>query len=164
MSKEADTNTKNAILEALSYDVPVVDLTGNAPLVPVSPQELAIKEQHSKAMVSIAESLATLTSFISGGGLTEVIGGLVKAQAINGVIQGLTSNAGRMGLDARTHKQNAVDAIAFIEIAHKLYKEKLQETGPRADEVVDAEAQEGPRSVREYLAQQAAKDGQEEKP
>ena len=93
MSKEADTNTKNAILEALSYDVPVVDLTGNAPLVPVSPQELAIKEQHSKAMVSIAESLATLTSFISGGGLTEVIGGLVKAQAINGVIQGLTSKA-----------------------------------------------------------------------
>lgn len=110
-------------------------------LLPVLIQEQTkALENQAKAMTLMAEAVQGLSNFLSTG-LPQILHGYSKAQSVHSVLNGLVTNAGRGGLDARTHKQNAVDAIHLIETFYAHYSEVLggkAESAPRP--IIDSEA------------------------
>ena len=68
-----DTTIKPALQE--------LELTTREDLSPRVVENTAIAKQHAEALTSIASSLATITNFISQGGLTTVLTAMAKTQA-----------------------------------------------------------------------------------
>lgn len=82
--------------------------------------------QQTQALTSIAQSLSLLTNFLQNGGLTTLLQGYSKAQAVGGILQGLATHAGRNGLDARVLEQDAIEIVHKIEAVYKKYQERLE--------------------------------------
>ena len=87
--------------------------------------ELVVQEQ-TKALVSIGESLKSLSDFVSKGGLTELLKGYSQTQIVQGVLQGLAAHDGRNSLDARYLQQNALEIVHAIEAVFDKAKERAE--------------------------------------
>lgn len=87
-------------------------LTNISDLVLQKERELAIQEKTATALTSIA-------NFLSGTTLPEVLQTIAVNGAAQHLLGGLTSHAGRQGLDARTMKQNALDIAYLVESVFK---------------------------------------------
>lgn len=85
-------------------------------------RELAIQEKTAVALTQIA-------SFLSGTTLPQVLQTIAVNGAAQSLLGGLTANAGRQGLDARTMKQNAIDIAYLIEQVFKKLSSHAQSRG-----------------------------------
>lgn len=88
-------------------------------------KELAI--QHSQAVIAVGKAMTDLVQFVTQGGLASLLQQHTKAQTVNHLIQGLTSNAGRNGLDARTLTQNAIEGWHTLDAWEKIGAEREAE-------------------------------------
>lgn len=102
-----------------------------------SKNELEIKQ--TEALQVLSEAAKQIASFLTDGGLVNVLSGYARTQAVKDMLGGLTANMGRDALDARTISQNAIEITEVIEAVFKKYEEKLK-TQNRDPEIHDAEA------------------------
>lgn len=107
---------------------------------------IEIKEQEVKALTVLAESTKEIATFITGGGLAKMLTGMARTNGINGVVTALVQHGGRQALDARTIKQDAIDAVTRIEEAFKYYQEHI--AAKRDPEIKDPEV-----DFREWLGE-----------
>ncbi len=94
----------------------------------------------TKALESLATSVNALTSFLTGGGLAQVLTGYAKTQSVAGILSGLVAKDGRSGLDPRVMNQNAIEVSTFIETVFDHYSKRLKDKHERDPEIKDAEA------------------------
>lgn len=102
----------------------------------------AIAIAQVKALAEVSQSFKAIAEFVTGEGLKETLKGNARYNAVNGAITGLTSNAGRLGLDARTMKQDAIDTVYRVEQFHKEYERFIAERNSGEeydDDLYDAE-------------------------
>lgn len=95
------------------------------------------------ALVSIASSLESISTFLGGQTLPNVLKSYSIMQCIGQVLNGLTANGGREGLDARTIDQDATDATHRILKAFSHLEESIEarRNGEHSGEVLDAQAE-----------------------
>lgn len=96
-------------------------------VVAVQERQIAIQEQQTKALTSLATSINALATFVTQGGLGNLLEGYSKIAAGNGILQGLVTHSGRQGLDARTMKQNGIEAFHAMNSMQEAMKERLRE-------------------------------------
>lgn len=102
----------------------------------VAQNEVATRQ--AQALAVLAESFKTLTTFITGGGLNQLLQGNAKSQAVTAIVGGLAAHDGRGSLDARVLGQNALEIAKFIEKCHDEYARILTEKrDPDIREVVE---------------------------
>lgn len=120
---------------------PAVTLSAkNLELIEPGAGEVAMRQ--AQALTSVANSLNALTQFVTGGGLSNMVGNLARANVAQGIFQGLTAHDGRGGLDARLLKQNAIEAVHQIEAVFEKFQEVLKaKNTPRDPDLHDAEAE-----------------------
>ncbi len=99
-------------------------------------QKYEIEARQTAAMEGISQSLTALASFVTKGGLVEVLSGYSRALGVGQAVQGLLQHSGRAGLDARTMKQDAVEIVHKIEQVFEKYNEvvKAKASGEIRDE------------------------------
>ena len=109
----------------------------------VQKQQTELIQKQTEALTTLAESTKAIATFLSGGGLTDLVSQHARSQIAQGILSGLASHAGRDALDARTMGQNATEIVHIIE---KIFdkaaeRQKARADGERLDEQVhDAEA------------------------
>lgn len=84
-----------------------------------------LEQKQTEALVTLAKATSEIATFISGGGLTKLLSGVARGNAVSSMLGGLTTHAGRNGLDARTLKQNAVEVVEQIEAVFSKFEERL---------------------------------------
>ena len=102
----------------------------------------AIAIAQVKALAEVSQSFKDIAEFVTGEGLKETLKGNARYNAVNATLSGLTSNAGRLGLDARTMKQDAIDTVYKVEAFHKEYERIIAERNNGEeydDDLYDAE-------------------------
>jgi hypothetical protein len=112
-------------------------------LLPITEHhELTLKEEQTKALSTIAESLSSLSQFVSNGGLTTLLSGYARSQAVKDILGGLAAHDGRNALDARVLDQNAKEISEQVEKVFQAYQEKLKSLAKdnRDPHIRDAEA------------------------
>lgn len=67
-----------------------------------------------QALVNIGDGMRAIATFLGGSTLPQVVESAALLGAMGQVIGGLTSNAGRQGLDARAINQDSIDATHKI--------------------------------------------------
>lgn len=100
---------------------------------------VAIEVEQTKALTSLATSMNQIASFITQGGLVELMSGMARANAVKDILGGLATHDGRAALDARVLPQNALEIVAQVEQVFKKYEEKLSSKERVDDTVHDAE-------------------------
>lgn len=114
-----------------------VDLTivEQKPLALRSEHEVAIKQ--TEALSTLATATKQIADFVTGGGLTQVLSGYARSQAVKDILGGLATHDGRNSLDARVLGQNALEITEAVEAVFKKYAERLAEQGaePRDPEI-----------------------------
>ena len=103
-------------------------------------RELALKEKETEALTVLASSVNALASFVTQGGLTQVLSGYARSQAVKEILGGLAAHDGRDALDARVLKQNAVEIVSQVEAVFDKYKEKVMDKSPQDPDIHDGEA------------------------
>jgi hypothetical protein len=95
-----------------------------------------------ESVVTIAESLKGISTFLSGQTLPQVMESYAIMSCLGQIMNGLTANQGRVGLDARTIKQDAIDGTHRILAAFDHLRDTFEQrkNGERTAEVVDPEA------------------------
>ncbi|WP_288985291.1 hypothetical protein [uncultured Flavobacterium sp.] len=98
----------------------------------------AIAIAQVKALAEVSNSFKQIAEFVTGEGLKETLKGNARYNAVNAALSGLTSNAGRMGLNAATMKQDAIDTVHRVEEFHKTYERVIAErnNGEEFDEEI----------------------------
>lgn len=99
--------------------------------------EIQIKQAESLEL--LATSVNSIANFLSTGGLSSLLSGYARSQAVKDILGGLATHAGRHALDARTLDQNAVEIVEQVEAVFKKYEERLKDTN-RDPELKDAES------------------------
>ena len=107
-------------------------------LVVADPAEAPAIAQ-SQALQSLAKSMDVIATFVTQGGLTEVLQGYAKTNSVSTLLGGLTANAGRNGLDARFIQQNAIEITHVVEAVFDKYIQHMAEKTQRDPELKDAE-------------------------
>ena len=113
------------------------------PIARQDENEVTIREEQTKALASISQSLGALSNFISGGGLSSLLNGYAKSQAVKEILGGLAAHDGRNALDARVLTQNALEITTQIEKVFDKYHETLKAKASgevRDSHIHDAEA------------------------
>lgn len=98
----------------------------------------------TKAVQELAKGVTQIAEFLSGGGLSKVLGEYSKSQIAKDILGGLASHEGRAALDARFIQQNALEIIHTIESVFDKAKERgeaLARGEVRDSELKDAEAE-----------------------
>jgi len=107
------------------------------------PKELlVVQEQQTKALEKIGQGITDIASFLNSGKLTQLMQSVSLANGANALLNGLTTNAGREGLDARTLSQNALEIAEAVLLVHNKFKERLEALAkqePRDPEIKDSE-------------------------
>lgn len=91
-----------------------------------SKEVISVEEEQTKALTTIADSLQSLSTWLTQGGLTEVLSGYAKSNAVQGILQGLATHDGRDALDARTLDQNALEITKQVEAVWHKYQATLE--------------------------------------
>ncbi len=93
----------------------------SAPVVQ-SGREVEIAQ--TKAVQELASGVTQIAEFLSGGGLSKVLGEYSKSQIAKDILGGLAAHSGREALDARFIQQNALEIIHTIESVFDKAKER----------------------------------------
>jgi len=80
----------------------------------------------AKALQSLASSMEVVASFITQGGLAQLMTGQAKANMSSQMLNGLMTNMGRAALDASLMKQNTIEITQLAEMIFEKYAEKLK--------------------------------------
>lgn len=100
----------------------------------------SIEERQLLALETQAKALESISTFLSGISLKEVLQHQAIHSAASQLLGGLTSKDGRQGLNAQTMKQNAIDIAYLVEaVLGKLSSHALS----RSKEVHDGEELQG---------------------
>lgn len=75
----------------------------------------SVEERQITALETQAKALESISTFLSGITLKEVLQHTAVHSAAAALLGGLTSKDGRQGLDARAMKQNAIDISYLLE-------------------------------------------------
>lgn len=110
--------------------LPVVE-TDNLPAIEQSPLPAV---ETARALTSIAQSLQTLSAFISNGGLQNLTQTVVRA---NGALSLLQAVITKDGFDVRRIKQYGIELTQTVEAVLGKYAQSLKES--RDPELHDAE-------------------------
>lgn len=115
----------------------LTEVTGK-PLVLTSEREIAIRQ--TEALTVLASATQEIATFITGGGLSSLLSGYARSQAVKDILGGLAAHDGRNSLDARVLGQNALEITEAVEMVFKKYAERMaeQKLEPRAEGVVAA--------------------------
>ena len=103
---------------------------------------LVVQEQQTKALEKIGQGITDIASFLNSGKLSQLMQSVSLANGANALLNGLTTNAGREGLDARTLSQNALEIAEAVLLVHNKFKERLEALAkqePRDPEIKDFE-------------------------
>lgn len=92
---------------------------------PMEVEKHEIEVQQTKALTSLAQGINQIAAFITGGGLSEVLSGYARSQAVQSILGGLASHDGRNALDARVLGQNAIEITEQIEQVFQKYQSRL---------------------------------------
>lgn len=105
------------------------------PLTLRSEHDVAIKQ--TEALSVLATATKQIADFVTGGGLTQVLSGYARTQAVKDILGGLATHDGRNSLDARGLGQNALEITEAVEAVFKKYAERLAEgkAEPREPEI-----------------------------
>lgn len=117
----------------------------------VEKHELEIKQ--TEALATLASGVKEIATFLTGGGLTELLSGYARSQAVKDILGGLAAHDGRNALDARVLGQNALEITEAIEKVYEKYAER------RAEKDRDTEVKDGESQFREWVAKQEKKSG-----
>lgn len=104
-------------------------------------QKNEIEVQQTKALTSLAEGVNAIAAFLTRGGLTDVLSGYARSQAVKDILGGLAAHDGRNALDSRVLGQNAIEIVHQVEAVFEKYGERLKEKGKRDPELHDGEAE-----------------------
>lgn len=104
----------------------------------VEVQKHELEVQQTKALASLAEGVNAIAAFITGGGMSELLSGYARTQAVQSILGGLASHDGRNALDARVLGQNAIEITEAIEQVFQKYQSRLASKEKR-DPVVQTE-------------------------
>lgn len=99
--------------------------------------EIAVKQ--TEALQTLAQAVQTISQFLSTGGLTAVLSGYARSQAVKDILGGLAAHDGRNALDARVLGQNAIEIVEQVEKVFDKYAERLAQAN-RDPEIKDAES------------------------
>lgn len=105
--------------------------------------------QQAQALTALASATKQISDFITGGGLSAVLSGYARSQAVKDILGGLAAHAGRSSLDARVLGQNALEITEAVEAVFKKYAERLAEKEPRAEGIVEPPEEYKPLRERE---------------
>lgn len=107
---------------------------------PATLNALPVKET-VEALTKIGNSLEAISTFLAGQTLPQVLESHAIMGCLGQIMNGLTANAGRQGLDARTISQDAIDGSYRILSAFDHLRKTLEErkNGERSEEIVSAE-------------------------
>jgi len=133
---------KDSLAEAIEeFKAPVASPDkerGVMDLVVADPVSAPVVAQ-AQALQSLAKSMEVVSTFVSQGGLSSLLQGYAKTNSVSSLLNGLTANAGRGGLDARFMEQNAVEITHLIEAVFDKYEKHLSEKAERDPQIHDAE-------------------------
>jgi len=96
-------------------------------------QEVAIRQ--TEALTSLAKGVNDIATFLTSGGLTEILSGYARSQAVKDILGGLAARDGRQSLDARVLKQNAIEITHAVEAVFRKYQEVLTDKELRDPEI-----------------------------
>lgn len=107
------------------YHSPVKAEMLNAAIVEEGNYELQIKQ--TEAIASLAKGVNDIAAFITQGGLQAVMSAHTKGTLLQGILNGLANHDGRDSLDARTIKQNALEAVELVMATFEKMRERIQD-------------------------------------
>lgn len=84
----------------------------------------AVKQ--TEALTQIGTALATISNWVTQGGLTEIMTGYAKSNAVKEILGGLAAHDGRNALDARVLSQNALEIVHQVEGVFDKFAEHLK--------------------------------------
>lgn len=96
----------------------------------------------TEALAKLADSVNSLSEFVTGGGLSTLLSSYARTQAVQAILGGLASHDGRNSLDARVLGQNAIEAVTAIEAMFTRFQEVMEAKAKgeeRDSEIHDAE-------------------------
>lgn len=96
-----------------------------------------LEAKQTEALTVLASATKQIADFVTGGGLTAVLSGYARTQAVKDILGGLATHDGRNSLDARVLGQNALEITEAVEAVFKKYAERLAEgkAEPREPEI-----------------------------
>jgi len=94
----------------------------------VAISDVSVQEQ-TKAISKLATSVEQISNFLVGGGLSTLLSGYARSQAVKEILGGLAAHDGRNSLDARVLGQNALEITEAVELVFKKYAERVAEKG-----------------------------------
>lgn len=100
-----------------------------------------VEVRHTEALETIGRSLNSLCTFVTSGGLSSLLSGYARSQAVKEILGGLAAHDGRNALDARVLNQNALEIVTQVEAVFKKYQENLSSKEVRDSDIHDGEAQ-----------------------
>lgn len=106
------------------YYTPVAAENLNA-VVKSDKHEIEIKQ--TEALTSLAKGINDIAAFVTQGGLQAAMSAHTKGALLQGIFNGLASHGGRNSLDARTIKQNALEAVELVMAAFDKMHERIQD-------------------------------------
>ena len=111
------------------------------PVMAVTTQDLALEraEKDSQSLAVLSESVSSLASFVTSGGLANLLSGYARAEGVNGMLTGLAQHLGRGALDARTIQQNATEIVTQVEAVFDKYAERTLDKSTRNPDIQDGE-------------------------
>jgi hypothetical protein len=144
MSDEIDLIQTKVSEEHRKSNICVPINFGKAPVLEGT-ETHALQVRETQALETLAQATNALATFITGGGLTELLSGYARTQAVQAILGGLASHDGRNSLDARTMGQNALEIVTQIEKVFDKYHEKKNTTEERDPHIHDEDdrAREG---------------------
>jgi hypothetical protein len=87
--------------------------------------ELQIRQ--TEALASLAQGINDIASFFTQGGIQAALSAHTKGAILQGIFNGLASHGGRNSLDARTIKQNALEAVELVMAAFDKMSERIHD-------------------------------------
>lgn len=121
-------------------------------------QAIAIRQSASLEVLSNA--LRDIATFITQGGLTEVLSGFQRSAGANAILGGLAAHDGRDALDARVLGQNAIEINKQVEKVFDKFHEALESR--RRGEIHDPEIHDGESDFAAWVKKQKEKQGEGE--
>lgn len=100
-------------------------------LIKAQSNEISLREEYelevkqTEALTALAKASTEIATFVTSGGLSSLLSGVARGNAVSAMLGGLTQHAGRDGLDARTLKQNAIEIVEQIEAVFTKFEERL---------------------------------------
>jgi len=131
---KCDMKTDDVVKEVVA-----VETKTEAPIVA---NAAPMPKEYVAAVVKIGDALDSLSKFVAGQTLPQVMESYAIMTCLGQIMNGLTSSEGRKGLDARTIKQDAIDGSHRILAAFDHLRDTFEQrkNGERTAEIVDPEA------------------------